>query len=104
MTRAILFTAAFVIASLTITPLAEAKKGGGGNWKGPPPHGNAWGNYKNGWPGYPGWYGGYPMYSPPAYYGSPPPPPPNWSGFYSPGVARPVIPEPLPPPPPPAGP
>jgi hypothetical protein len=109
MIRATIFTSAIIVASLTFTPLAEAKKGGGGNWKGPPPHGKAWGHYKNGWPGYAGAYGGYPMYTPPppAFYGSPPafygspPAPPYRSGFYSDGVAPPIAPEPLPPPSPP---
>src|SRR5262245_22848354 len=99
--RTTILAAAVLIGSLAITPLAEAKKGGGGNWKGPPPHGNAWGHYKNGWPGYAGWYGGYPMYGPPpAYYGWPPPPAPTaWRGLSAGAVAPPIVPEPLPPPP-----
>lgn len=75
MRRNLILAAVTLIASLAITPVAEAKKGGGGKWKGPPPHGNAWGHYKTGWPGY--WYGGYPYnyggypygYVPPANYG-----------------------------------
>jgi hypothetical protein len=99
MTRNIILAAVVAIATLAITPLAEAKKGGGGNWKGPPPHGNAWGHYKNaGWPGY--WYGGYPYYAPYPY-----PPPPVYYGpparaFGYPASYGPILPAPeaLPPP------
>src|SRR5437867_936852 len=102
MTRNIVLAVIVLIASLAVTPLAEAKKGGGGNWKGPPPHGNAWGYYKKfGWPGY--GYGGYPYgyaapgyASPPAYYGLVP-------MYGNPSFNVPVVPpavEPLPPPPP----
>jgi hypothetical protein len=102
MRRSIILAVVIAIASLAVTPMAEAKKGGGGKWKGPPPHGNAWGYYnKFGGPGY--WYGGYPYgyargYAPPAYYGSPAPMYGNPSVYYAPAVP-PAL-EPLPPPPP----
>jgi hypothetical protein len=102
MIRNIILAVVVASASLAVTPIAEAKKGGGGTWKGPPPHGNAWGYYKKfGWPDY--WYGGYPYnYAPPpAYYGWPAPvysyPPP-----YAPAVPPPapeLLPPPLPAPP-----
>jgi len=94
MTRNLLLAAVVAIVSLAITPMAEAKKGGGGNWKGPPPHGNAWGHYKFGQPGY--WYGGYPYaYGPPIYSGwAPPVGPPA----YAPAIAP--APGFIPPPPP----
>jgi len=96
MTRNILITAVVALASLSIVSSANADKGGGNKWKGPPPHGNAWGHYKNGWPA--DWYGAYPnnFAPPPAYYGWPPPTygyPPAY------GIAAPP-PEILPPPPP----
>jgi hypothetical protein len=72
MARNLPLAALVAIFYFALTPVAEAKKGGGGNWKGPPPHGNAWGHYKSGWPGY--WYGGYPYaYGPPIYSGLAPP-------------------------------
>ena len=98
-----------VLLTLTLTAFtstADAKKDKG--WKGPPPHGNAYGHYKKEWPAY-GWYGGYyapPIYPPPPVYAWPAPPP-----AYPPAVWRPAIVEPTPtwsrvpeeiPPPPPA--
>ena len=100
MTRTIILTAVTLIASLVITPIAEAKKGAGGNWKGPP-HGNAWGHYKAGWPGY--WYGSYPYggysygFVPPSTFGVPP------GGYLYPPAYAPAPPvAPVLPPPPPA--
>jgi hypothetical protein len=105
MTRSIIVALVVALAALATTPIAKAKKGGGGNGKGPPPHGNAWGHYKNGWPGY--WYGGYPYSSglgfgpPPAYYGyGGPAPVYGYPPAYAPTMPRPA-PEILPPPPPP---
>jgi len=85
-----------LVAFLLVTPVAEAKKGSGGKWKGPPPHGNAWGHYKNGWPGY--WYGGYPYgyNAPPVDYRGPAP-------AFAPAYVPPMPPPPMeviPPPPP----
>jgi hypothetical protein len=101
MTRNIILVIVVAIASLAVTSVAEADKGGN-KWKGPPPHGNAWGYYKKfGWPDY--WYGGYPYGypPPPVHYGWPAPvysyPPPY-------ALPAPPVPELLPPPPPPPAP
>jgi hypothetical protein len=103
MFRASIFMVSMLLASMVAAPPAEAKKGGGGKWKGPPPHGNAYGHYKNGkynWSAYPYWSGYSPAYAPsppPAYYGWPPP---YQSGFDTGYAVPPAMPEPLPPPPP----
>jgi hypothetical protein len=104
MTRNIILAVLVAIASLAFTPIVEAKKGGNGNWKGPPPRGNAWGYYKKfGWPDY--GYGGYRYsYAPPpafSYYGYERWPAPTYG--YPPPYAPlpPPAAELLPPPPPP---